>query len=323
MKGKKKIVSQSIWNPKPSKLFTYKVPSKSRIKKISKKNLTWPQAKIKYPKMNPFRDTDRDGVPNFLDCRPFNKKKDGIVSSIKSVVTKVNAPVTKAVTTTATVETAPITTTAKKADIAADKAVGGALPGGITKVVPIPISSSMKKPIVSNISKPLTKDLPGAGSSAERAAEQKRLIQEAIARNTEPVQEAIPIKYTSSKGAILPISTPSKGAILPREIPKSKIQPILKPIISVGTKVGTSISKLPSIIQTKITPKNEPLSAYAGIPYSSGKTMAVEKGTGRIAREYGLNTQNADLEDHYFIEVNGRWKDMGIYNPTLRENIPQ
>ena len=46
-------------------------------KYISKKNLSWPQAKRRYPLMNPYRDTDRDGVKNIFDCRPFDKKKQG------------------------------------------------------------------------------------------------------------------------------------------------------------------------------------------------------------------------------------------------------
>lgn len=60
-------------------------------------------------------------------------------------------------------------------------------------------------------------------------------------------------------------------------------------------------------------------STYAGIPFSSAKTMAVEVGTGRIAKDYGLNTRNANLEDHYFIKSpNGNYVDMGVMNSNLK-----
>ena len=43
-------------------------------KEISKKNLSWPQAQRRFPKLDPYKDTDKDGVINLLDKRPFNKK---------------------------------------------------------------------------------------------------------------------------------------------------------------------------------------------------------------------------------------------------------
>lgn len=44
-------------------------------KAIPKKDLTWAQAKVRFPKLNPYKDRDKDGVINLLDCKPFNKKK--------------------------------------------------------------------------------------------------------------------------------------------------------------------------------------------------------------------------------------------------------
>ena len=44
-------------------------------KHISKGNLSWPQAKRRLPMLNPYSDSDKDGVINLLDSRPFNKKK--------------------------------------------------------------------------------------------------------------------------------------------------------------------------------------------------------------------------------------------------------
>ena len=61
-------------------------------------------------------------------------------------------------------------------------------------------------------------------------------------------------------------------------------------------------------------------STYNNTRYDSSKTMAVEIGTGRIASQNpGMNTGNTKLEDHYFIQnKGGAWKDMGIYNDSLR-----
>ena len=44
---------------------------------IQKRNLSWPQAQRRHPMLNPYRDTDGDGVINLLDCRPFNRKRQG------------------------------------------------------------------------------------------------------------------------------------------------------------------------------------------------------------------------------------------------------
>jgi len=44
----------------------------------SKKDLTWRQALSRNPKLNPLGDADRDGRLNMFDCRPFDKKRDGV-----------------------------------------------------------------------------------------------------------------------------------------------------------------------------------------------------------------------------------------------------
>jgi hypothetical protein len=49
----------------------------NKLSKVSKSNMTWDQAKRKFPKMNPFGDADGDGIENWMDCRPLNKYKQG------------------------------------------------------------------------------------------------------------------------------------------------------------------------------------------------------------------------------------------------------
>jgi hypothetical protein len=63
---------------RPAKLkfiFPVKLNTRQSVKKVSMKNLTWPQASIRFPKLNPFEDNDRDGKLNMFDCRPFDKKR--------------------------------------------------------------------------------------------------------------------------------------------------------------------------------------------------------------------------------------------------------
>ena len=42
------------------------------------KNLSWSQAKSRFPLMKPFGDADKDGVKNFRDCKPFDIKRQGL-----------------------------------------------------------------------------------------------------------------------------------------------------------------------------------------------------------------------------------------------------
>ena len=44
---------------------------------IRMKNLDWPQAKVRFPLLNPMKDADKDGVINLLDCKPFDRKRQG------------------------------------------------------------------------------------------------------------------------------------------------------------------------------------------------------------------------------------------------------
>ena len=47
----------------------------SKPKKISRKDMSWSQAKARNPKLLPFSDADRDGVSNWLDCKPCDKRR--------------------------------------------------------------------------------------------------------------------------------------------------------------------------------------------------------------------------------------------------------
>ena len=40
-------------------------------------DLSWKQAKEKYPLMKPYGDADKDGLKNFRDCKPFDFKRKG------------------------------------------------------------------------------------------------------------------------------------------------------------------------------------------------------------------------------------------------------
>jgi len=65
-------------NSKPKTFFgTFGLKPAAVFKNIQsnlpKKQMNWIDAKTKYPKLNPFKDADRDGVINMLDCKPFDK----------------------------------------------------------------------------------------------------------------------------------------------------------------------------------------------------------------------------------------------------------
>ena len=53
-----------------TKLFKPNTPKKL-------KNLSWPQAKARFPLLNPLGDADFDGVKNHKDCKPFDIKRQG------------------------------------------------------------------------------------------------------------------------------------------------------------------------------------------------------------------------------------------------------
>ncbi len=46
-----------------------------KLKKMPRKDMSWTQAKARNPKLLPFSDADKDGVKNWLDCKPFDRKR--------------------------------------------------------------------------------------------------------------------------------------------------------------------------------------------------------------------------------------------------------
>jgi len=46
-------------------------------KPILLKNLSWPQAKVRFPNMKPLGDADKDGLKNKFDCKPFDRTRKG------------------------------------------------------------------------------------------------------------------------------------------------------------------------------------------------------------------------------------------------------
>jgi len=58
-------------------IFGYDRPKPARKVK-GKLAMSWQQTKKRYPNMSPMGDADRDGVKNFLDCKPFDKKRQKV-----------------------------------------------------------------------------------------------------------------------------------------------------------------------------------------------------------------------------------------------------
>jgi hypothetical protein len=87
---------------------------KRGTKKTSKLNMDWYQAKARYPKMNPYADADRDGVPNIMDCKPFNKKKqDGPMPMPQSIINPAIQAAANAARAASVGTAAPVTAIAK------------------------------------------------------------------------------------------------------------------------------------------------------------------------------------------------------------------
>jgi len=66
-----KPISKKVKPKKTVPSFKTKAPMKD-------KNMNWAQVKWKYPKLKPMGDKDRDGVKNMLDCKPLDRKRQGV-----------------------------------------------------------------------------------------------------------------------------------------------------------------------------------------------------------------------------------------------------
>ncbi len=56
-------------------MFNFSIKSP---KKMPRKDMNWGQAKARNPMLSPFGDVDKDRVKNWLDCKPFDRKRQGI-----------------------------------------------------------------------------------------------------------------------------------------------------------------------------------------------------------------------------------------------------
>jgi hypothetical protein len=90
----------SFWQPvkpnkniKPARLFGFEMNLKPRPNfdlkpraPISPVKLAmYPQRtprEVKLINRAPWMDTDKDGVPNYFDCKPLNKKKQGFITKV-------------------------------------------------------------------------------------------------------------------------------------------------------------------------------------------------------------------------------------------------
>ena len=79
--GNLKFEGARYSNPliKPISKKTKKVVDVFKLKSPMKdKDMNWAQAKWKYPKLKSMGDKDRDGVKNMFDCKPLDKRKQGL-----------------------------------------------------------------------------------------------------------------------------------------------------------------------------------------------------------------------------------------------------
>jgi len=68
---------KSDYNKKPTFVKSVISYNNTNVRNIDRRKLSWPQAVIRYPKMKAFGDSDRDGILNAWDCKPFDETKHG------------------------------------------------------------------------------------------------------------------------------------------------------------------------------------------------------------------------------------------------------
>jgi len=73
---------RNLYNFHPKKMKTDFVIDNRQVKR---KDMNWIQAKKKYPNLNPYADSDGDGLMNMYDCKPFDKlRQDELTNKGKS-----------------------------------------------------------------------------------------------------------------------------------------------------------------------------------------------------------------------------------------------
>jgi hypothetical protein len=217
---------------------------KTSTKKTNKKNMDWYQAKKRYPKLNPYSDADRDGVPNIIDCKPFNSKRHGIISSIGSSISKAYTNV--------------------------DRAVGGILPGGAP-------SSSAPKTTYTATPVP-AKTSGGSSTSTGSSSSSSTKSSGGTSSSTKPsVGSSGGSGGGSGGGSSSSIFETPTSALTPALTST-------KPSVGTSTSQSSSVSTKPSVeskVYYSSTPGWKPSDPSATVIYidKSGKTTGQSYGT--------------------------------------------
>ena len=266
--------------------FDIKPPRQSRRKQKapSIKQMNWFQVKTKYPKLSPFEDSDKDGVINYLDCKPLNRKKQDVShnpSPVQISQSQSSQPLGRPALGGESYGGKPSDSHAPIIQ-GGTKILAGSGVQQITTQIPAQTQTPIKSQAIVSIQ-------PSGKNALQTALMQKGLIT--------PQQASI------IQGGTKILAGPGVGTtILTTQIPAQTQTPIKSQAIVSGGSV--------------------PPMTYNGVGYTQGKTQAVEVGTGKIAKDNNLNTRNANLEDHYFIKTSSGWKDVGIFDSSKKTESP-
>ena len=166
----------------PEVLFKpVKLNTEENIKNIKRKNLTWDQATIRYPKMKAFDDADRDGKLNVFDCKPLDSNRDGFMGDVfrgaKKTVSRVASVAKRAVSrqVSAGKKVASVAKQVVSKHVSVGKKVGSVARRAVTRHIPV------KKRVQ------VQRRIPGAGP----AGPLRKRVQRQVAVKTLPQTQAV------------------------------------------------------------------------------------------------------------------------------------